>query len=349
MGETKTQHEIISKFNGGTLFADGEIVPTEFEQRVDGLGLVVVRYATSMHFSASEFSAGVQFPPKLTILFDVDKTGVECIEVFNKLRDFLAVVVGRKISIQVVSLIPSRGYSFNLPTLYFSEQKVSYNEERYAMFPLGCNSVRNEFGLPEFPLISINTYFTAPDEIRTYFKKYVKYRTLENPEEQFLGYFRLLEKLTSEKESFVDEIKLDFLLDRTTNFVARYFGNRSAAKKLLQQIRRTNTSKLNTASCITKFMKELPVDLSDSWSLGKSDVEPICKLRNDLIHANEIEPDEKDIQISAKFIEVLLLIALFRAIGVQPQNMVLIVQRMHGYGWVMKRSEPIIMHALVPK
>ncbi len=340
VGETRIQHDIISKFNSGTLFADRGSIPFEFEQYVDGLGLVAVGYAASMHFSATEFSAGIRFPPKFTILFDEDKNGMETIDVFNTLRDFLSTVIGRKISIQVIHLISSGRSGFFRPTLYFSDSKIVSSEEPYVMFPLGCNPVRNDFGLPEFPLTSINAYFTGASEIRTYFKKYVKSRTLENPEEQFLGYFRLLEKLTFQKDSFVDEEKLDFLLDRAKDFVARYFDNGPATKSLLKQIRCVNESKLNTASCIIKFMKEFPAELSDSWVFGKSDIELICKLRNDLTHANEVEPDEKDIQIRAKFIEVLLLIALFKAIGIPPQSMTLIVPRMHGYYWIKKRSEP---------
>jgi hypothetical protein len=341
VGETTTQHEIIAKYNNGALFADSEPIPWEFERRVDGVGSMCIGYAASMHFSTSEFSAGIRFPPKFISWFDEPKTGIETIDVLKSLRDFLSVVMGRKITIQAIRLFSSRHRGFISPTLYFSEPKIGASEERYAMFPLGRNPVRNEFGLPEFPLEGINAYFTACSDVRTYFKKYVKYRTLENPEEQFLGYFRLLEKLTFQKDCFVDEVKLDLLLDRAGRFVARYFDNVPASKKLLKQVRRANQSKLNTAGCIIKFMKELPPDLSDNWQFGKSDIEPICQLRNDLIHANEIEPDEREIEIRAKFIEVLLVIALFKSIGITPQCMTLIAPRMHGYDWIRTRPDPI--------
>ncbi|KXW57290.1 hypothetical protein FEMY_21820 [Ferrovum myxofaciens] len=341
VGETKTQHEIISKFNSGILFGNREAIPSEFEQNIDGLGSVVIGYAASMHFSTSEFSAGVRFPPKFTMMFDEYKTEIETIDLFNVLRDFLTVVIGRKISIQVIQLI-SAGSPVFRPTLYFSEPKFVSSENNYVMFPLGCNPVRNDFGLPEFPLTSINAYFNATSEVRTYFKKYVKYRTLENPEEQFLGYFRLLEKLTSQQDSFVDEGKLELLLTRSESFVARYFKNALATKDLFRRIRKANKSKLNTASCITRFMKELPTDLLVNLVLGKPDIVPICQFRNDLIHANRIELDENDVQIRAKFIEVLLIFALFKTIGIAPESLALIVPRMHGYDWIRNRPDSII-------
>jgi hypothetical protein len=294
-----------------------------------------------MHFSTSEFSAGVRFPPRFVASFDEAKNELETIENFNTLRDLLSVVVGSRVSLQAINLIPENPSGFFRPILYFSEPKHSANEARYVMFPLGCNPARNQLGLPEFPLASFNAYFAADSEIRTYFKKYVRYRALENPEERFLGYFRLLEKLTFQKDSFVDEARLDLLMNRAKPLVVRYFGGSSAVNSLLKQVRRSNQSKLNTASCIVKFMKQLPVELSAEWVFDNSHIESICKLRNDLTHANEIEPDARDVEVRAKFIEVLLVIALLKAIDVPPESMTSISPRMHGYDLIRKRPDPV--------
>lgn len=349
IGETKTQHEIISKFSSGKLFSDGETIPFEFEQPIDGIGALTLGYDASMHFSTSEFSAGVQFPPRLAISFDKAKSELEVIEIFNALLDLLSVVVGGKISLKAINLIPENSSGFFQSTLYFSEHEPSTNETSYVMFPLGCNPARNQLGLPEFPLASFNAYFSASSEIRTYFKKYVRYRALKNPEERFLGYFRLLEKLTFRKNSFVDEARLDLLLTRAKSLAVRHFGSSSAVNSLFKQVRRANQSKLNTASCINKFMKQLPAELSAEWIFDKSHVESICKLRNDLTHANEIEPTTQDVEVRARFIEVLLVIALLKAIDIPVESMTSISPRMAGYNLIRKRAVPTLVTVTAPK
>lgn len=100
-----------------------------------------------------------------------------------------------------------------------------------------------------------------------------------------------------------------------------------------------NNSKLNTAACITKFLKTLPVDLRKRWIYDASHIQEICNLRNDLTHANAVEPDPHDIEKKAKFIEVLLVTRLLIAVGVSVENAAAIAPRLPGHALTEKPAE----------
>jgi hypothetical protein len=167
-----------------------------------------------------------------------------------------------------------------------------------------------------------------------YVKKYLWYRGLENPEERFLGFFRLLEKLCFQKETFLPEEELNRLLERFRPFLARYFHSGKNVSKLIKGIRRWNQSKLDTASCIRRFMASLPDKVVNKWTYRSQDLEAICKLRNDLTHANLLESDKDDVAKKAKFIEVLLVIKLLELVGVATTDAAFISARLHRHYWI---------------
>ena len=86
-------------------------------------------------------------------------------------------------------------------------------------------------------------------------------------------------------------------------------------------------------------MAELPDEILDRWVYGKSDMEGICKLRNDLTHANELEPGADEIERKAKFIEALLVIRLLVLIGVPVPDTALICPRLHQHDLITPPSE----------
>lgn len=340
VGETATQRRILSMFNSGTLFNNPDPVPTEFEHDIPDVGVIAIGYAVSTHFSVTDFSTGFQFPPRMVFAFNESKGIEDVIRLLHMLLDVLSFLMGQKVSVQAIELSTPLGRERFKPTLYFSGAETEESEGRYAMFPLGHNKVRDDFGIPALPLDSLNAYFKANGQLPTYFKKYIRYRELENSEERFLGYFRLLEKVTFAQACYVDSERLANLLDRTEQFLIRYFNDRKNVKGLSKRILRANSSKLNTASCIRKFMELMPSELSDRWIFDSDDIDAICKHRNDLTHANEFEPNDQDIEAYAKFIEVLLVIALFNAMGIPPEYMIRVIPRIRRYDWIVKHESP---------
>jgi hypothetical protein len=175
------------------------------------------------------------------------------------------------------------------------------------------------------------------------FGKYIKYRHLENPEERFLGFFRLLEKLCLQKESFLPEEKLISLLKRSRSLLIRYFDDKKNVERVLDRLIGWNNSKLNTAGCITKFFKNIPKDLRQRWIYGANDINNICGLRNDLTHANEVEPEAYEVEMKAKFIEVLLVMRLLIAIDVPIEDAALIAPRLQDHSLIEKRVNAVVI------
>ncbi|WP_446326624.1 ApeA N-terminal domain 1-containing protein [Burkholderia pseudomallei] len=341
VGSTTTQDEIVQKYDNGTLFSSANDIPDEFEHVLGDPGTLRIVYKPSTHYSGEVFSMGLRFPPVLLQTFNTSKSGIEVIECFRKIETIFSFLIGHPLDIQSIRLINKDGRRYRL-SLYLSRGPYVESERSRLLFPLGRNLRINHMGLPEFPLDSLTRYFELPGHEQRYFEKYLKYRQMENPEERFLGFFRLLEKLCFQKDFFVDENRLNALINRAKPFLIRHFDDSKNVSRLLKGIPRLNSSKLNTAGCILKFLKLIPSDLLDIWIYGPSDIEPICKIRNDLSHANEFEPEEFEMDRKAKFIEVLLIIRLLWKIGVSIEVGASIVPRIIGHDLIRRPVEPVV-------
>ncbi|KWK46719.1 hypothetical protein WT81_24270 [Burkholderia stagnalis] len=75
------------------------------------------------------------------------------------------------------------------------------------------------------------------------------------------------------------------------------------------------------------------------WIYDVSDIQEICRLRNDLTHANAVEPDPGDIEKKAKFIEVLLVTRLLIAVGVSVESAAAIAPRLPGHALAERPAE----------
>lgn len=340
VGSTTTQDSIVNRYMEGRLFPFSEPIPNEFELSLGLPGTLCIAYKPSTYYKSSDFSLGFKFPPVLFQEFFGLKSGVEVIESFYKTEMIFSFLVGHSLDVQIIRLVNKEigkpSLSLYIPRGIFGDADKSYD-----FFPLGMNLRNNQMGLPEFPLNSFVEYFNLAVEELRYFQKYLKYRQLKNAEERFLGFFRLLEKLCFQKDSFVDEKRLHNLIDRTKPFLLRFFGDKKGVDALLKAVLRINNSKLNTAGCIIRFMKTLPTDLVDSWIYGIKDVEEICKVRNDLTHANEFEPVEYEIEQKAKFVEILLIISLLQKICVSTNVSASIVSRVSLYDLIFRRPEVV--------
>ncbi|WP_420482574.1 hypothetical protein [Burkholderia cepacia] len=341
VGSTTTQDEIIQKYDSGTLFSSASEVPDEFEHALGDPGTLRLAYKPSTHYSGEAFSMGLRFPPVLLQTFNTPKNGVEIIECFRKIETIFSFLTGHPLDIQSIRLINKDGRRHR-PSLYLPRSPFAEPKRSSVFFPLGKNLRVKHFESPEFPLDSLTRYFELPGHERRYFEKYLKYRQMENPEERFLGFFRLLEKLCFQKDFFVDECKLSALINRAKPFLDRYFDDSKNVNRLLKGIPRLNSSKLNTAGCILKFLKLIPSDILDIWIYGPSDIESICKIRNDLSHANEFEPEEFEMDRKAKFIEVLLIIRLLWKIEVPIEVGASIVPRISGHDLIRRPVEPVV-------
>jgi hypothetical protein len=339
IGSTTTQHRIIAASERNTLFSDDAPPIAEFEVDVPGLGNVAVTYQLSMGY-LKDFSVGVNFPPVLSVIFDAPRSAAETISAIQEIETLMSFLLGYPLAAEQIHLI-TRDRGFNPSSLYVArhDHDMPGAEHRYPLFALGHNLSHDQLGLPPLPIEVFPTHMGLPDGSRAFLKKYLRYRQLANPEERFLGFFRLLEKLCYQSESFLPTEPLQNLLNRATPFLVRHFNDKKNVTSLLKRMDRLNRSKLDTAGCIRRFMVDMPAATLKRWRYGPDDLQAICKLRNDLTHANELEPDTDDIEMKAKFIEVLLVVRLLVHIGVSLANASAISARLYRHNLIEKPVE----------
>lgn len=343
VGYTHMQDTIVANYHNGTLFGHPGNFYAEFVQLIQGLGSIAIAYYPTTQYSVDEFSMGLQFVPVLSLKFDIQKTGAEVIDLVNEVETLFSFLFGMPLDLDKVKLITSHGricpLSMYAPRAGYAHMGHKRAIRKYPFFPLGRNLRIDHVGLPPLPIESLSNYFALAKADRARFGKYLRYRHLENPEERFLGFFRLLEKLCFQKESYLPEEKLIIFLDRCKPLVVRYFDDEKNVERVFKRLVGWNNSKLDTAGCITRFMKRLPNDLCKRWAFGISDIVGICKLRNDLTHANEVEPEEYEVECKAKFIEALLVMQLLIAIGIPVDSAASIVPRLQDHFLIEKRED----------
>lgn len=334
IGNTKTQEEIIRSYHK----KEFEVLNlTEFVQKLENLGRICVEYNLSIHDSPSNFSSGITFPPTLSLRLDNSIHFSQLNRRYSEIYSLMAFLIGNDFSVELVEISFESGKK---GTLYYPSEKIRpTHDPSYALFPLGKN-LRFEFefeGLPPLPLSTFNSYMSLPEIEIGYFKKYLKYRRMENPEERFLGFYRILESLCSKKKNYLDEKLLENLITRFKPYLIKRFDDKKNVTKFLQRIPKWNSQKYDTKKCIQDFYSKIPSTIAEKWELKKSDIEAICKLRNDITHANEYCASEFEIEEKSKFIEILLVLALFEKIDVDVTISSQIIYRITGYDMVTKK------------
>jgi hypothetical protein len=337
VGNTNKQEEIIKSYNNKERIFDDPDKLNEFSTQLEGIGILGVGYNLSMHSSSPDFSAGIKFPPSLIIGFISPQLTNEIKSSFLKLYALLAFFIGNDFLIEQIDVFFSSGTFGNEGGLYYPSASIKpkYNQS-YPLFPLGKDVRLDSLGLPSLPISSFNNYYSLSEVLCGYFLKYLKYKRMENPEERFLGYFRILESLCISKKNYLDEELLGVVCKRAKSYLIKRFDDNKNVTSFLKGIPRYNNSKYNTEKCIQDFYLRIPKTISAKWTVEKRDIGSICKLRNDITHANDYNINTSQIEEKAKFIEVLLVYSLFEKLGIELSVAAEILHRISGYHLITK-------------
>lgn len=337
IGNTETQEEIIRSYHDKEAIFDNPDKLTEFGQGVPNYGWIVAGYNLSMHTSSPEFSSGINFPPSLSLLYETPIKTNETYDKYFELYSLIAFFNGNDFLVDLVEVELDSTTFTQRGSMYFSTKKnIPKYDQDYALFPLGKDIRFDSLGLPSLPMDVFINYFSLQEKHLGYFKKLLKYQRMDNPEDRFLGFFRILESLCFKKKNFLDEELLADLSKRVRPYLIKKFNDRKNVNSFLKGIPRHNASKYNTEKCIQDFFIKVPQEISSSWKLQKKDIGSICKLRNDITHANDYYMSDYELEENAKFLEVLLVLALFEKIGIDLSISSQIIHRLSGYHLVTK-------------
>lgn len=340
IAHTNTQEKILKHYEEKKLFNDKDFDPTQFMVPLQGVGHIILGYNVSAHYSASDFSSGVHFPPSLHLLLSKEQPLDDLKELYDRLYNLMSFIIGNDISVNSLEIaLDTTMYSTMKASLYYPHTEYCrQRKSRYPLYPLGRDLRFDTFRYPEFDISAFDRFFSLDIDDSSKWKKYRKYRDMSSVEERFLGYFRLLESLTYKSKNYLDEEILGSLIDKFKSCLVRKFDDNKSVNSFLKGLPRYNGSKYNTAKCISDFYKSLPAEIRDKWIFSNSDIAGICKLRNDITHANDYHESDNTLYKKSIFIETLLVFALYEKLGIPSDKVAPIIHRLDGHDHIMNRE-----------
>jgi len=337
VGHTNKQQDILIKHAQRTLkpFDENSL---EFIHPIGGYGSVLMSYSIMTFGSALSFSAGLEFPPKLGVQFENSIPLGDVNQEFNKIYNLMTLFIGSDFAINTVQLYTDDSVYSSDISIYFTCNHKTH-EVDYPVIPLGRDLWHRDMPLPITPLECFSEYYNLSDDNRSVYDKYLRYKRMKSDEERFLGYFRLLEKLTYKSKCYVDSFLLSELLGKSNKYIkGRLKSNSKDTSSFLNRVKHANGSKYNTEKCIGDFFDALPDDLLKSIKYKKSDLRKICDLRNDITHANDYSISEEDLSCYTAFVNTLLYLALLNQIGIIPKEGALAVHRLSGFHHIQNHN-----------
>lgn len=332
IGNTEKQQEIIRSYQRKDILFNDLDKLVEFMVDISGFGRLGVSYNLSMYSLTPEFKSGISFPPSLNIVFTKGNNAKEIKHIYDRIYNLFAFLTGDELSISRIDIGYTYSHYSNTGSLYYPSRTVGKEfSHNYIFYPLGKDIKYDSIGLPPMPLEIFNNYFSLSDLDVEYWGKYLKYKRMENVEERFLGFFRILEALCYKKKVYLDEDLLANLCCKIQPYLFKKFKDRSNVKSFIKGLPRYNGSKYNTEKCIQDFFELIPKELSNVWKFEKKDIGNICKLRNDITHANNYYVSESEIEEKTKFIETILILSLCLKIGLRLDITAKFIHRINEY------------------
>ncbi|UZD95758.1 hypothetical protein LOY64_01735 [Pseudomonas corrugata] len=334
VGYTEKQQEIVedqvSGSRVGLVSNFDNFDTTEFCIDNEDGDQVALNYNIRGNASPFDFEVGVRFPLSFCVFRESQIKPKDTLALYQKCYSLLSLLHGQELVMDRIELSEDgarNGEAF----IYYPKPAPSFDDyTSYSWYPLGHKLRFNDLGLSPFPLESIGTYFSGSYQLSEKWAKYLKYRRMSSVEEKFLGYFRLLESLTKTSKSFLDSALLSKQVKRVQKLMIKIFGNEKEVKNFLRGIDRYNNSKYNTEKCMIDFYKKLPVKVVGGWRLKQGDIKSICKLRNDISHANDYFESNDDLLAKCIFVESLLIVALLDTVGVPISTSAGLIFRLPG-------------------
>lgn len=249
IGSTEEQQRILKNEHAGVRYYS---CPVEFNHPLENQDLLSVSYNLKKFYSLPEFKSGLTFPPSLNYHSCDPLSPSQAITLYKKINNLFSFITNKAISIQQLRLHSSRKDSF----IYTTTPKSKTNSR--ILYPYSTSVWTGSNDLPPFPLQSFNKFFSLPNKEQEYFDKYLKYSRMNNTEDIFLGYFRILESICYMEKPHFDEETLSTLCSEIKRFLAEKETPTKDINTFTRGIKRLNRSKYNTEKCIQELFNSLP-------------------------------------------------------------------------------------------
>ena len=304
----------------------------EFSAQACSNESIGVRYNASYRHSPLSFEAGFTFPPSIFYLFELKENAVDPFPTFQRIYNLLVFLTGTTPSIQKVIIHFDRTHYGSRGTLYYSDIKAPPKKaDEVILFPLAKDLRFNDRPLAPFPLSSFPLYFDPASELPDLLEKYVKYRAMGNVEDRLLGYFRLLEKHCYNRQYYLPEPLFSHFSRLAKGWAKANGLNRKQTKNFESGLKRFNGQKYNTEKCIADFFQSLPEPIRNGLEITTDLLTELCKLRNDITHANKYQVDDRRLHLLTAHTHDLLVFALLEKLQVDLNEVGFLTGRLRYY------------------
>lgn len=255
----------------------------EFERDIKGVGILAGYYSYEYGGLEGIHTVGMSVMPHVNLHFEkvVDLNGL--VEHYINLYMIMRFLHGKYLDFTNVRVYLAGMARQVEASLYFPEKRNS-KRELYDVMPLPYSSPYQDGSESNFPLHIFDRYFDPEnEEVNLLIKRFINYTLIDSDEEKFLGFYRVIERVTFKQSYFIDELVLSNLFDRSRKILQNKLQGVSISK-FRRAVLKANKSKANTEACIRDYIKRLPSDFIANLGLGKIKVDEICKVRNDMTH-----------------------------------------------------------------
>lgn len=315
IGHTQLQNDITDAYFSKSI---NQVDTTEFSIAIGNMYLSIF-YPISSYWSPSEYKAGLEFNPVVNIAFQEEVSFTYIRAIYQELLHLLYLLYGYDLNIEEVTL-----YTSDDTFSYYYKQKLDRTNDRSHFIPLGHNLKFNDNNILETPLDIFKNFFQLDKYNKSFFYAFRKYKMFHYSEEQFLGYFRILENLMFKSDELFTEEFLNIYIEN----VNLSPDEKNKEKELL-------TGKLNPKSVINtplKQRKEKIKFIIYHYNILKilpqnyklliefKDVESIVKLRNDITHFDNYTILQNDLEKYIDYLEFVTTYTLMKLIGFSDEH-----------------------------
>lgn len=291
----------------------------EFQKNITNVGIISLSYSYRYGGLEGLHTVGMNVKPRMSITFEKPVTFNSLIDHYIDLYMILRFFIGNSLMISDVKIQSVSSYGRDHAQLYMAEKKEDKKNLNNGLL-LPYSSIYRDSSEDDFPSSAWEVYY-HPDnrEVKELIKKYVTYAMIQNNEEKFLGFYRIIEAMTLEKSCYVDEDKLSNLLKRAKPLLAKRFPNTSLSD-FFRAIKTSNKSKSNTERGIHHFINSLSDTLIDRFKLKEIKISDICISRNKIIHQPLFSETPEKIYNNMQKVELLIKMAILIRLGVKAQK-----------------------------